>query len=177
MSPTAEPANPPAVLGAADVPLQDGELIILSIKPSRWYVLLVSWPVVLAAALVAGGLALSERFGMYTADSGLANWLCAGVAVIRLVWATIQWATLRYVLTSRRLLRIGAGGPAGVTELPLACVQSAEVARSASQKVLAVGSLAFRGESGRALPMLWAYVAQPNSVADLVNEAIAKAHR
>ena len=177
MSPTAEPANPSAVLGAAELPLQDGELIILSIKPSRWYVLLVSWPVVLAAALVAGGVALSERFGMYTADSGLANWLCAGVAVIRLVWATVQWAALRYVLTSRRLLRIGAGGRAGLTELPLACVQSAEVTRSAGQRALAVGSLAFRGESGKALPMLWAYVAQPDRLAHLINEAIAKAHR
>jgi len=177
VSPTAESANPPAVLDAADLPLQDGELIILSIKPSRWYVLLVSWPVVLAAALVAGGVALSERFGMYPADSGLANWLCAGVAVIRLVWAAVQWVALRYVLTSRRLLRVGAGASAGLTELPLACVQSAEVARSAGQRALAVGSLTFRGESGRALPMLWAHVAQPNRVADLVNEAIAKAHR
>ena len=176
MSPMAEQAAP-AALGAADVPLQDGELIILSIKPSRWYVLLVSWPVVLAAALVAGGLALSARLGMHEADLGAANWLCTGVAVVRLALAAAQWAALRYVLTSRRLLRVGAGGPAGVTELPLAFVHSAEVAATPTQRALAVGSVLFRGESGRALPMVWEYVGQPGGVADQVNEAIARAHR
>lgn len=177
MTPAAEPTNPPATISAADVLLQEGELIILSIKPSRWFVALVSWPVLLAAALVAVGVALADRLGMCPVDRRLIQWLCGGVVVVRLAGGAAQWATLRYILTSRRLLRVGGSGPTGMAELPLACVHSAEVTQGSTERILMVGSLAFLGKSGRPLPMPWAYVAQPGKICNTVNEAIAKAHR
>jgi len=177
MTPAAEQANPPATLSIAEELLQDGEIIILSIKPSRWFVLLVSWPVLLGVGLVATGVVLAERFGMCLADRKLIHWLCAGIALARLIGAAGQWTVLRYMLTDRRLLRVSAGGLGEATELPLSCVQSAQVTRTSPQRALAVGSLVFTGNSGRALPMTWAFVAQPDKVCQTVNEAIARAHR
>lgn len=177
MTPAAEPTNPPATITAADALLQDGELIILSIKPSGWYVTLVSWPVLLAAALVAVGVAFADRLGMCPVDRKLIQWLCGGAAVVRLAGGAAQWAMLRYILTSRRLLRVGASGPTGMAELPLACVYSAEVTQDSAERILMVGSLVFLGKFGRPLPMSWAYVAQPRKVCNTINEAIAKAPR
>ncbi len=174
MSPTAEQANPPVALEAAESLLEDGELMILSIKPSRWFVLWMSWPVLAVVAVAAGGAAAMAWFGFGLADRKLINWLCAGVAGVRLVMAAGQWASLRYILTSRRLLRVSADG---ATELPLTCVHFAGVAQSASQRTLGMGDVGFTGETGRALPMLWDCTPQPDNVCQAVNEAIAKAHR
>ncbi len=176
LSPTAQPVNPEAAITAGEELLQDGELVILSIKPSLWYVVQVSWPVLLVAGLVAGGLVVAGKLGMAAADGMLMYWVCAGISAVRLTAAMGQWTAMRYVLTSRRILCVSAGA-AGVTELPLTCVYSAVVARPALQRAMGIGSLSFAGESGRALPMNWLAVSEPDSVCQAVNEAIAKAHR
>ena len=41
----------PAEAAVAERLLRDGEIIILAVKPSRWFVLLVTWPVLWGAAL------------------------------------------------------------------------------------------------------------------------------
>ncbi len=176
MSPAAQQANPPADIAISDQLLQDGELIILSVKPSLWFVLQVSWPVLVAAALVAGGLAVlgSVAGGL---DGEMVLWVCGGIAAGRLVAGGVQWFALRYVLTSRRIIRISLSWQAGVTELPLTCVQLASVIKSPGQRVAGVGNIAFAGESGMALPMNWLCLAEPDNVCAAVNEAIAKARR
>ena len=64
MSPEAEPASPIAAAQQA-VPqslLQDGEVILLAVKPSPWWVVLHAWPVLAVLGLVGLGGYLAEDF-------------------------------------------------------------------------------------------------------------------
>lgn len=58
MTPSADSASAPAriktIAPEALGLLDDGELILLAVKPSGWFLLLSSWPVLVAAAAVAG---------------------------------------------------------------------------------------------------------------------------
>ena len=107
MSPLAEPASQSQTLVAAQfVPagvIQSGEIIILALKPSSWYVLMISMPL-LVAAIVVSALASISRFyslaGYETWVYSLAVALCLG----RLTIACWQWLGKTYILTNCRVL-------------------------------------------------------------------------
>ncbi len=56
MTPVADSANPPAQMdaAAAEELLDGGEVILLATRPSGWFVLLTSCPVLVVAGLVSG---------------------------------------------------------------------------------------------------------------------------
>ena len=86
--------------------LDGGEVIHFAIKPSPWFVVIVSlrW---LAVAVFLGVLASREFFPH--AYLWYVYQLAVLVAGARLVWAILEWATRTYVLTNHRVMRIRGG--------------------------------------------------------------------
>jgi hypothetical protein len=157
--------------------LADGEVILLSIKPSRWFVLLTSIPVVVLAAFVAGGAAAAQYAGSLPEKYEIVYILSAAAVLVRLVAACVQWMGLRYVLTDRRILRLRTLPATTVFELPLEVVAEAGVSASPPEKLVGCGSVVFLGEDRRSVGVAWVSVANPRQVARTVDEAVERHRR
>ncbi len=162
-------------IAVEDKLLQDGEIVVLSIKPSPWFVVWISLPVFLTAAAAAAGAALAERWGLLT-HSATVYWACsaAAAAAARLVVSVGQWMSVRYVLTNLRVLRLRTFISAGVSELPLSSLTEAAVAAGPPQRLVGVGDIAFLDRQGRIYEGLWACVTRPRDICQVVNETIRR---
>lgn len=193
MSPTAEPAAAAhrAAEVAAERILRDGETILLAIKPSPWFVLLVSWPVLLIAGGAAAAVALAaEGFGVALPVRTI-GWFCAAAAAGRVVMACFQWAGRLYVLTDLRVIWMRGVARVEVLDHPLRRIELAEVAASPGQRLLGVGTLCFEppaaprsaaaADADNSLAAVagpcehaWVDIARPAQVAKAVNDAIRR---
>lgn len=173
MSPVGETANPAlapeAVLPAGT--LNSGEIVILAIKPSPWFVLLASWPVAAAGVLTtlaayAGGHAFRLP------------WLYQGVFFVstiavsaRVVAACFQWMARVYVLTNRRLMWIYGITRVHVYDCPLKQIASVRLAALAGERALGLASLFFHKADGLCEAGGWLNIAQPKRVQDHIEQA------
>ncbi len=178
MSPAAEPADLTAEAEAA-LPaelLADGEVILLAVKPSRWFVALVSWPVLLLAAVAVAVAHLANTAFGATMDVETIALACLAVAGARLAVAAFQWAGRLYVLTDRRVIRLRGLLRADLGDRHLRDIQAVHRAATQPERLLGVGSLLF--ECSDAAPLgeaHWTHLADPESVARAIEEARAKA--
>jgi hypothetical protein len=98
----APPFSPSLATLLATHILRDGELVLLILKPSLWFVLLSS------LRFIAGVLILTIAAKIF--DSHLPgpnrDYLETGLTIIaaRLMWATLQWMGRLYILTDLRIL-------------------------------------------------------------------------
>lgn len=180
-SSTVEPDCTPAVAvpetAIAATPaevLQSDEIIQLSIKPSLWFIPLVSMKVVLATALLAATLALGAK-GAWNMGTSLAFNGVVGIAVLRLAFATLQWASRLYVLTNRRVLRFRGVFTVSVGECRLSRIAQADLRISTYQRWLGLGSIRMTPIDDRAPAIDWDQVAAPQEIHEIVAKAITRA--
>jgi len=172
MTPSVESAGAqPAEMTIPTEVLDDGEVVLLAVKPSAWFVLLVSGPVLLAAAAGAG---LMELFGgPWPRHAGLL--VCLAAACLRLVVACFQWMGLLYVLTNRRTMRLAGLTRGEAVSCRLREINDVTVAWGFLESRLGVGSLRF-AVAGRPRPEAdWTTVSRPEQVRQKVLEAISQA--
>ena len=107
----AEPLDPHVAAMLPEQLLQPGELIILLLKPSPWFIVLV----IAAHAGGAGGSCLGSWLWRRRANRlfsllgmGRQNvlFLIVVLAALRLLWQTLDWLSRIYLLTDRRMVRI-----------------------------------------------------------------------
>ncbi len=176
MTPTAQPAGSAVIDDVAieEKLLQDGEIIILSLRPSAWYVLIMSAPVLGLAALVVGATAVGKMVGAWESGRQMVYWGSLAVVVARLAVACVQCMGLRYVLTNHRILRLRTLVATTVYELPLEMVADAGISAGSMERVLGVGDVAFQNDKGMAYEGVWFCVTDPSAVAETVNETIGR---
>ena len=178
MSPSAEPA---ASVGAeALVPqrvLQDGEVVILAVKPSPWFVLEVSWPVVVIAALAAAAVLLGLRiFGSVVSRQTVLG-ICVTIGCVRLFVGCFQWMARLYVLTNHRVIRIRGVVRENVFSCPLKRLRKACLSTTLFERMVGVGSLLLMTVESEYPAAEWSCVARPAEVERVVNKAIRRAQR
>jgi hypothetical protein len=171
-------AAPAVTLPAQALPLpadllDGGEIIILAIKPSPWFVLFDStrWLIV-AAFLVATSEWLTTGVGpvSQTMLVQVAVLLAAG----RLTAALLRWATRHYILTNRRIIRIGGVLRPDIYVCPLLRIQNTRVSEALHEKLAGCGTLHF-GLTDLAAPDAdWYVIAHPHEVHDRVRRAIER---
>ena len=171
MTPSADSAN------AIDVPeavcetlLQDGEEIILAVKPSGWYVLLASWPVLVAAVAVA---VASEAMG-FSGPLQAVPLVCAAAACLRVVVACCQWMGILYVLTNKRVMRVRGLLRADACWCELARIEEVLVSAGPLEGLLGLASLLFRQAGDGCSQACWTNVARPADVQEAVQSAIRR---
>lgn len=144
--------------------LQPGEIIILLIKPSLWFVLLGALgQLVTFAVLTAGGLWLSNLGLLKVARTDI---LLVGMGLVglRLLWQFLEWISRVYVLTDRRVIRIKGVLRVHVFETQLKQIQHTSLYLSVRERVFALGSVVFATAGTGAIEAVWEMVANPLEV-------------
>ena len=188
MTPSAEPTSQGAQIAAHLVPadLLDGqEVIILAMKPSAWFVLLSSLPV-LASAAVVGVVAYVVNVYHPRTPAQLILTACAAGGMARLMFACWQWLGRTYVLTNRRVIVVRGLMNVQVTAAGLTDIGRVVLEASLSERAVSAGSIfCLAGsdadpdgpvpEDGSAVA--WNIVSRPQQVHDLIEDAVRRAHR
>ncbi|MCE5327393.1 MAG: hypothetical protein ABFD92_18405 [Planctomycetaceae bacterium] len=152
--------------------LQDGELILLAIKPSGWYILLTSWPMLLVAALALVISSIVDGFVGRNWGAQVLFPACVVLAGVFLTVACIGWLGRMYVLTNRRMLRIYSMRKLDVVGWELRRVSQVQLTASRAEKLLGIASLTLVLSDADDKQPAWAHIARPLEVHKLVLEAV-----
>ena len=155
--------------------LDGGEIIILAIKPSAWYVLLTSGRWIglgLFLAIMAYNrylpLGTNSRWCLWQ----LGFWMTCG----RLAWATLDWVSRLYVLTDRRIMRIRGVFSVEMFECALDRIQNTYVTLAVGERLTRTGTISLQ-TAGTLAGASWRTVARPLEVHEKLREAINRAMR
>jgi uncharacterized membrane protein YdbT with pleckstrin-like domain len=177
--PEAPPVTPPVaspVTAAAKLELLGGdEIIQLSIKPSFWFIPIVSMNVLATVALLMVLLGLANYWGIAAPSATWFQVLIVGAA-LRLGIGTLQWASRLYVLTNRRVLRFKGVLNVSVLECRLSRVRGIEVLTTWYGRLLRLGTIRIQSEDDpQGPPCLWREVARPDEIREILVKAVRKA--
>ena len=122
------PANAPLARVLASHVMRDGELVLLVLRPSFWFILLSSLRFVAAA----GVLICVVRWHSLAEHGMVRSLIELGVTAIsaRLMWATLQWMSRLYVLTDQRILSVSGVFHVNVFDCPLRKVARTRLIRT-----------------------------------------------
>src|SRR4051794_18478645 len=119
--------------------LRDGELVILLLKPSVWFIVLSS---LRFAAVVLILLFAAIYFDEHVPYNNFV-WIEAAIFLIsgRLMFAVLQWTARLYVLTELRIIRISGVFNVHVFDCPLRKVARTRLIYSSRERLLRLGSI------------------------------------
>jgi len=177
MTPSADSASTSATARPtlAEELLEDGEVVVLAVKPSGWFVMLVSLPVLAAAAgLAAAAYLIGELAGANLHYQAVLAACLAG-AMGRILIACFQWMGQLYVLTNLRVIRIRGVVRMDVFHHPLKQLTGTSLSASPAERAVGVASLHFDSAENLGPGTVWLHVARPVELRQIVDDAIAKA--
>lgn len=169
-------AKAPAVGAVATAKLEllgGDEIVELSIKPSPWFVFLVSARWLLVLTLMAAALVVALQQG-WSREKSVAFQVVVGVGLLRVTIAMLQWASRLYVLTNRRVMRFTGVLNVSVSECLLARIGRADLQIAPYQRTLRLGTIQMAGNPDGPT-VTWDQVAQPQAIHERLVRAIRKA--
>jgi hypothetical protein len=185
---SASPASPAHFADAAAAPvratssltallaghlLHDGEVVLLVIKPSLWFVLLSSlrWAAVIAILMVAAKINEGQLPGKTT------FYVEAGVFVLagRIMWAVLEWMSRLYVLTDLRILRLAGIFTLDIFDCPLRKIGATRICFTTRERLLRLGSIDIFPSDPDTPGTTWQTIAKPRQVYEQIIATINKA--
>ncbi|MCG3180012.1 MAG: hypothetical protein BIFFINMI_02366 [Phycisphaerae bacterium] len=149
----------------------EGEIVILALKPSLWFILLVSarWLAVSALAIAAAEFLHPYIDRLWAGRIEQAALLAAAV---RLVVGALQWQGRVYVLTDRRVMRLRGVLRIDLFQCKLSQIQHTELTLPLAERVLLTGTVLFYTAGTDFADAAWRTVAHPAQVYQTVLEAV-----
>lgn len=170
----ASPAAPVTSLGTllASHILHDGEIVILILKPSPWFILLSSlrFLAVTLMAMIAVKIVQHSSGGSYRPYAELGGIIMAG----RLVWATLQWMGRLYILTDWRILRLSGVFHIDVFDCALRKIARTRLYSGVAERLVRVGSIDIVPQSEECEFRPWQMIANSSEVHAQVQATIAR---
>jgi hypothetical protein len=144
-------------------------------KPSAWFVVLVSLPVLGGAAAV-GVLVYLTGLGLQgQAPQQAIVWLCCAAGLVRIIVACFQWLGRLYILTNRRAMTLSGVIRIELFQSPLARIRRTRLSATFLERLPGLGNLHFvTGDDETASPGAWICIAQPKQVQETVEDAIRR---
>jgi len=166
-----------ATIGSASIQavLDEGEIIILQMRPSILYIPLSCGTGLLIIALLA-------FLGAYVAKGIPAvGWtdrqaLSAGVglAALRAGWQALEWYTRLYVLTDRRILVRSGVTRLSIFQAPLRSIRHTTLFARVRERAFRLGTIGFATSGSESFDAFWVMIRRPVTVHRQVLEAIRK---
>jgi hypothetical protein len=156
--------------------LRDGELVILLLKPSVWFIPLSSLRFAAIVMILMAAVFLFDLDDKYGALNTLSV-IEAGVFLIagRLMWAVMQWTARLYVLTDMRILRVSGVFNVSIFDCPLRKVARTRLLFTTRERLVATGSIEVIPLEEEAPEGVWQTIARPRQVHEQVVAAINRA--
>jgi hypothetical protein len=154
--------------------LQDGELVLLILKPSRWLILFDSMKFAAVVLIVLLGLRLwpnvvPERSALLLMELGAL--LIAG----RVMWSVLQWMGRLFILTDLRIVRLSGVFHIDVFDCPLRRVARVRVLRSFRERLLRLGTIEIIPQDENLPISAWQTIKHPQRIHDQIIAAINRA--
>mgnify|MGYP003894310911 CR=1 FL=1 len=154
--------------------LRDGELVLLVLKPSRWFILFQTLRFAAIVGICLSGLMLTKGI---PSGRGLITYIEVAILLItaRLMFAALQWVARLYVLTDLRILKLSGVFTPEVFDCPLRKVARTRLVYTFRERLWRLGSIEIipREES---LPFeVWNTVRRPQRVHEQIVAAINRA--
>jgi len=170
------PANTSLAKVLAAHVLRDGELVILVLRPSLWFIVLGSLRFLIAALISSVVIRYcgSHSICSHGTVRSLAELVVSAVSA-RLMWATLQWMSRLYILTDLRVLSLSGVFNVSVFDCPLRKVARTRLIRSNEERFTGVGSIEIIPQDD-SLPFgQWQTIAQPAAVHEQMVATINRA--
>ncbi len=152
--------------------LRDGELILLTLKPSRWYIVLSSLRFAAAVSLIVCALQLS-----HAPQTAMRYYVDAGVFAVacRVMWAVLNWMGRLYVLTDQRILRLSGVFKIDIFDCPLRKVAMTRIVRLLPERLLRLGTIEILPSDESRAASAWQTISRAAEVHAQMEAAIRKA--
>jgi len=153
--------------------LQDGEIILLILKPSFWFLLLsmLRSAAVIFIIILAAYVFELHMLGRTRTLIEIGVFLLAG----RLTWALLQWMSRLYVLTDMRILRLGGVFSLNIFDCPLRKVARTRILYTVQERILRLGSVEIIPSDEQYPIGLWQTIARPREINEQIVAAINRA--
>jgi hypothetical protein len=151
--------------------LHDGELVLLILRPSPWFILLSSLRFIAAVLIVA---IAGSMWGPGFSDRVYVDIAAVAIAA-RLMFAVLAWMGRLYVLTDLRIVRISGVFTVNVFDCPLRKIARTRLWFPIRERLLGVGSIEITPADECGRPTMWAAVSRPVEVHETVVAAINRA--
>lgn len=141
--------------------IQEGETVLLLLKPSRWYILLAPLGFF---TLVSTAAALGHRFDAWANQGRMGAeilWIAAALVLLRLGWQTLEWLSRVYVLTDHRVLRVQGVIRVSVFESQLDHLQHTGLFLSLRERLFGLGTVTFSTAGTGVVEAAWVYLRSP----------------
>ena len=152
--------------------LRDGEVVLLILKPSLWYIAFSAMRFTAAVLIVAIGFQLWLSPGRGPQSIAYAaTFLIAG----RVMWAVLQWMGRLYVLTDMRIVRLSGVFNVEIFDCALRKVATTRLTRTFREKLWRLGSIEIVPADESCAPSVWQTVKKPVEVHEKVQATIDRA--
>jgi hypothetical protein len=153
--------------------LRDGELVVLILRPSIWFVPLSCLKFIAAVLIFMIAAKVFDDRLPYNPFV----YLETGVFLLtgRLMWAVVQWTSRLYVLTDLRILRISGVFNVNIFDCPLRKVGSVRLVANVRERMVGVGSIEITPQDETCPSGVWQTIARPQPVLEQVEAQIRKA--
>ena len=96
------------------------------------------------------------------------------MTALRLALMSIRWIGRLYVLTNRRVVRLGGAVATSVADCPLSRISDVAVVSATAERMFGLGSLLFTIDGRLSNEIGWMNLAHPEQVAQEVRKAIRR---
>jgi len=152
--------------------VRDGEVILLALKPSFWFILLSSLRFIgMVSILALGAIASESRYNREWFYIEAAIFLVAG----RIMWAVLQWMGRLYVLTDMRVIRLSGVFKLNIFDCALRKVARTQVSTSVKERVCGTGTIEIVPADESCPSAFWQTVHRPAEVNELIVSTINRA--
>lgn len=165
-------ATPLAAILSAHL-LRDGEVVLLAIKPSVWFIFLSSASFNGAVLLASLTLAVIEHHRHDRLYLETAVFVIGG----RLMWAVLQWMGRLYVLTDMRVLRLAGVFNIDVFDCPLRKIVRTRLVSRFREKLVLTGSIEIIPKDETVNSDIWQTIAKPKMIHERLVAAINRARQ
>lgn len=154
--------------------LDGGEIVLLAIKPSLWFVLFASIRWLIGVAIV---IALAPAIPSMWPGLGTALIVRAAmfIGAARVGFAVLDWVSRLYVLTNRRVMRLRGIFNVNLFECSLLRIQNTYLTLAWYERLFGLGSIGFATAGTGGVEAVWRHLAQPMAVHEQVRAAISRA--
>ncbi len=149
--------------------LDGGEVVILAIKPSPWFVLIRSLRWLACLAVLA---LVIQRFPQAT----MANQALIVAAIVVIALGALQWVSRLYVLTNRRVMRFRGVLKVEIFHTPLENLTGATLSVAPYERLLRIGTIYFDGPDLPSPSTRWVHLARADEVHRTITETLRRAH-